>query len=633
MGSVTVREALAHAEAALKKGKTAGASKILRAIGDERAARLTPASRAKYHELSGDIALKEGDFAVAAAAFEKLISAETEAGESPLGLAYSYSRLTKALVGHGDFDSAHDQFTVAVKLLKEGDAALSEQTAIWFGYGHALWKAERHNTAISALEEAFRLAVEAEEDARAVSGIAYFLANSYAQVVQLASLAETASNLFDEAHAAGIEKPEGADEIFAEGQKADELRTRGETAARAAIDWLTRAGESEEMLSRAREDLETILNAGKTIARDEQSKSEPDGDESEESPPENLVTFPFDLGPLEIDDEIYELLDLDFNPGSYDYLEGYQLNSGTWWVCAFGRNGMRELFGFQLIPGKSLAESPIVSVAENEAEVKTVCASMRQFIPARILEYLYGKWDDFAGLGDAAWQQLTALHQAMGGDTLDEFRNYINDAANRERILDDKDAWLARLSPEANVVLTAADAVGGAAEEGHAATAELARHGWTLLTAPAPLDMNQTSLSVTMLLRGAAILVRQYADEFRQGGKENILLAAGTLIEEGETYNGAGHFHAAILLIKEKEYALAFNLLASFAYFSHASVGASAPPALDAALALADLAGWSEIRGALTYLRGLRETDGWPEDMKSACAQMAEKVKAAYNHA
>ncbi len=65
MRSVPVREALAHAEEAFKKTKFAVATKLLAAIGDERALRLSAKSRAKYLELRGDIAFKAEDFATA----------------------------------------------------------------------------------------------------------------------------------------------------------------------------------------------------------------------------------------------------------------------------------------------------------------------------------------------------------------------------------------------------------------------------------------------------------------------------------------------------------------------------------------------------------------------------------------
>jgi hypothetical protein len=60
---------------------------------------LSPEKRAKACEETGDRWLSEGRCAEAVTAFQAMIDAERELGESPAGLGNSYLRLARALVG------------------------------------------------------------------------------------------------------------------------------------------------------------------------------------------------------------------------------------------------------------------------------------------------------------------------------------------------------------------------------------------------------------------------------------------------------------------------------------------------------------------------------------------------------
>ncbi len=769
---LTPSEVLSRAETAFLEEDFERCTNLLDAIGEERAARLPSGRRAKYYELRGDIAADESDYDGAAESFTALSAAERESGEPPVGLAFSYSRLAKALTAANSFDEAHDAFREAVGLLEHGNAAADDRISIWFGYGHALWEADRHETAISALEEALRMVRESNADARAAAGMAYFLASSWAQVVQVQSLAEKASEIFNEAALAGVEKPEGSDEIDDAAREAAMSRKKGEAAAVDAIEWLKRAEEKDFLFARAYKDYAVILAAGgkhdeaadalrsaighakgddfseashaglreslgeslaasgnhteaaatfreaiairesgelsprrelfrmlaESLAQcgeteeagewesraleleaEEKFESEEESEESDndDGDDEPMVRFPFDLSTIEIDEDMLRLLDLDFDPGSFDYLEGYQLNTGTWWVCGFARNGIRDLFGFQLMPGGGFRDSPVVCVAENESRVSTYCRSLGEFLPARILDHLYSSWDEFSELTENQWASLVQLHHALGGTgRLEEIRQFINsekqedllkgknrlslalDSAkaavpNSDEIDDDDDneedepgdgsdagektlrqrfgAFAALPADSVWKTRYAASVIAAGALAGIEPGPELKEAAWTIVTSPAPLDLDERAIEPGDVLRGALILVVQFQEEMKaRPGAQHILEAARTAVDAGEDYDGVAHFHAALALIGAGEHASAFRALATFAFFSAVKVGMAAPPALDAAVTLARLAGWTDVHSSLTYVRTLRETDDWPDEVKDACVKVEARVEKAF---
>lgn len=759
-------EVLSRAEAAFGEEDFERCTSLLDAIGDERALRLPPAARAKYHEMRGDIAAADDDHEAASVSYQALIAAERESGEPPVGLAFSYSRLSKALVKAEEFDRAHEAFGEAVRLLKEGDASKDDQISIWFGYGHALWEAERHQTAVSALEETFKLATEAQSEARVIATSAYFLASSWSHIVQLQQLAKKAAALFNEAAEAGVEKPEITGDLESAASDALESQRKGEAASVSAIEWLKRAGEKDFLLARAYKDYGDILEAGgkhaeaaaaiheaihhandddfsegshaglrealgrslagagkheeaaaqfregitiresgnlppraelyrllavsliQTGAEDEArhfeklaadleaeeaegEDADADSDEDEESE-QPTVQFPFDLSALEFDEEVMQLLDLDFDTGSFDYLEKYQLNTGTWWVCGFARNGIRDLYGFRLVPGLHLRECPVVCVPENSSEVQTYARTIADFLPMHILGTLYASWEEFKALSAEQWKFLVDLHCALGGageleqirafleddenrDTLTEGKNELAVALDRERASvpesdepedaeEDEDEGSAgkkrppifeafALVPDSSPwkIRYAASLLSAAALGGHDPDKGLVHAAWMLSTNPAPVDLAGRGIDPGDILRGAYILVRQFQDDLKdRPGFEDIASAAGGAVDAGSDYDGVHHFHAALSLIGNGEYVLAFSALCTFAYFSAEKLGMAAPPALDAALALAKCAGWTDVSASLAYMQSIRETDDWPEGVMDACLKMEERVTKAF---
>lgn len=636
---VTAGEALAYLDREFHKEdrddeKVRKVLSALHAVVD----RLKSRSQARFYEFFGDFHRDQEDFAEAASAYTRLIAAEEAAGEGPVGLAHSWARLAGTQVSSEEFDTAHESILQAIRLLENGGQP-SDYDGIWFGYGHKLWLQGRYQTAVSALEEAVRWAEKAGEPAKAMTGMFYFLINSLSQVAVLQSVAQTFSEITARAEEVGIavegaltpqieevagslaETLQSAQAVMAKVHESfaaspDDalyLKTLGDMieilhAGKKHAETAKLGGRFRELLEQLGEEKENHQGALKALAEahaelgnDEaeyfralvieeatDEEIETDSEEAESAP---NVDFPFNWDGVDFDSNVLNLIDLDFYPASFDYLEEYQVGTGTWFVCAFARDGIRNLYGFLLQPGRNFADCPVVKVPEMQAEATTYCSSVKSFIPRRIRTFLYANWDEFSELDDAGWENLAALHRGIGGEgDLGYFRDFLKNPENKESLLE-KMTLVEKIEPDfvpQLEYLFSDDLEPGFADpfsgvygfqvanaylERHEGPGEL--HAEAILTLKegfCPLDFEMASLE-------------SWDAEFN-----------GTSDE--------AHFEAALSALAEGRAEQAFRRL-TFGCQVAQGEGDLHPEYLAAAHRLAELSHWTETHSALTYMRSL----------------------------
>jgi hypothetical protein len=120
----------------------------------------------------------------------------------------------------------------------------------------------------------------------------------------------------------------------------------------------------------------------------------------------------FDLSDIELSRETQALLPLRASEPALDE----QRRFGTWWIAPFARTTDLDLVGFRLIPGRRTADCPVV-LASGPASV-TIATRADRVVPVVVFAQMASAprhWIDAAELLDSEWDELRAVHRALGG--------------------------------------------------------------------------------------------------------------------------------------------------------------------------------------------------------------------------
>jgi hypothetical protein len=147
--------------------------------------------------------------------------------------------------------------------------------------------------------------------------------------------------------------------------------------------------------------------------------------------------WPFDPDTVKLTDDA-ELacgLRFDLDPEHHRVI---LVGHGTWWVLPFARTLSDEMVGVRMVPGTSLAHSPVVML--NQAEAMTIASTPACLVADSIYMSMMGGaewWNRKRGLTPATWDALIALHRKLGGtDDLQSVRAVIVDDALRDAVFD-----------------------------------------------------------------------------------------------------------------------------------------------------------------------------------------------------
>jgi len=321
---------------------------------------------------------------------------------------------------------------------------------------------------------------------------------------------------------------------------------------------------------------------------------------------------------------------------------------GTWSVLPLGHR-RDEVIGIRLVPGRALADCPVVQLSEHES--LTLVSRPAYLVPyllfpGTILEREH--WDQLLALPPSVWRALEKAHRALGGgddlaairavladarlrdaclisDRSDESRRHrvevrlrIDPAAETRRYFEYLLAAVERYDapvplPDVGVWRAAAASVCASAATMDAK--QLAARGptaaWELLRQPAGLDCFQgESPSMVMAATGdsmplvrAAQLLRKHAGDVPAAWREDPWWpTVEALAAEPETYGGLAHMEAAGALRKQRRDDEAFVALVSAAYWMYVRTREPFSELRETTTALADESGWSETHRALSAI-------------------------------
>lgn len=155
---------------------------------------LSPEKRPKACEETGDRWLSEGRCVEAVTAFQAMIDAERELGESPAGLGNSYLRLARALVESERRRDADKAMLTALRLMQEGHSTPEIVGAAFVGYGLALYGAERYTDAAFCLRIGRSILIgHATEES--LGSVEYYLGLSLRGMIEIDDLFSKAREL------------------------------------------------------------------------------------------------------------------------------------------------------------------------------------------------------------------------------------------------------------------------------------------------------------------------------------------------------------------------------------------------------------------------------------------------------
>ena len=327
--------------------------------------------------------------------------------------------------------------------------------------------------------------------------------------------------------------------------------------------------------------------------------------------------------------------------------------AGQHWVAPLGRSGGNVLVGLRLVPGRALAQCPVVEV--EGAQAVTIASSPAHLVPVRLHERLRqggAAWDELAALDDERWAALVALHHKLGGQgQLEAVRALLSDAGLRQ-LYDgggDRKAQataraevLQRLDPSPEtaayarylaragvdrVAPTPVPEAGGWTDSLCTLALYASQHdpedephrddeswaAWRVAQQLPGLDTARVGLGLVPGLRrdagaalalGAAkVVVKRARPEWQAGP---LWPAIERLAHEPD-YDGLAHLEAAAALERAGEAAAAFTALAASSYWEVVARGEATRDALAPACALARRAGWTELADSLEELQTLRQ--------------------------
>ncbi len=137
----------------------------------------------------------------------------------------------------------------------------------------------------------------------------------------------------------------------------------------------------------------------------------------------------FDLSQLELSPETEAFLPLRAD----DPPLAEQRRFGTWWIAPLARVAGADLLGFRMMPGKRLADCPIVW-ASGPAAV-TIATRVDRTVPVIVFSQMARSphsWRDAMELLDVEWDELITAHRALGGtDALAVVRSLAGDESLR----------------------------------------------------------------------------------------------------------------------------------------------------------------------------------------------------------
>ncbi|MDZ8065577.1 MAG: hypothetical protein RMY64_08040 [Nostoc sp. DedQUE08] len=367
------------------------------------------------------------------------------------------------------------------------------------------------------------------------------------------------------------------------------------------------------------------------------------------------LTCSFDPSTFNLSESTRKATKIDFNIQPEQRIS--LVNQGTWSVLPFARvlpftdTFGKEIVGIRLLPGKVLAQSPVVVCSQNQ--IVTVSTSLSTALPMLIYRYkLYklrrGK-ESLRELWPEVKDELIELHVAMGGeDHLEGLESVIFDDklypqsdnaavvqeaaceslerldSNPQHLLYRK--YLHQAITKQVVAIPLPDRLGtwrnAAAVVALQISNQLKKNieeqqlaAWEVAKLPASID---TSTSRTIehifklggnadlrVAKAAQILVKQQDSVLQEWKRDPIWTATITLANEGKTYNGLAHVEAAKNLDESGEPARAFDALISAAFWSYNFQGEALISVVDAARYLATQHEWEEISEILENLANL----------------------------